>query len=119
VRHYGFVEPDDLSVLAARCGYAVSASRYEGYGLSIVEGMSVGLLPVVQCNAAFLETVSLSGCGMVTDFGNPEQAASEFLAWQAGVTDADRDRAIQFARAQSWDHVVKAVDESYRAATRT
>ena len=81
MRRYGFVAPDDLAVLAARCGFAISTSRYEGYGLSVVEGMSVGLLPVVQRNAAFTETVALSGCGLVTDFEDPEHAATEFLAW--------------------------------------
>ncbi len=119
VRRYGFVAPEDLSVLAQRCGFVISASRYEGYGLSVVEGMSVGLLPVVQRNAAFTETVELSGCGLVTDFEDPEHAATDFLNWSAGVTETDRQNAISFARTQSWDHVVDVVEQSYRAATGT
>jgi alpha-1,3-mannosyltransferase len=118
VHAHGFLAAGDLARLASRCGYVVSASRYEGYGLSVVEGMSVGLLPVVQANDAFQETVDLSGCGLLTDFTEPAAAAETFLAWRHGEGDSPeaRQRAAAFARTHSWDSLLEVVDESYRRA---
>ncbi|MFO1150471.1 MAG: glycosyltransferase family 4 protein [Alsobacter sp.] len=116
VQWHGFVPDAQIGAIASSCGFAVSASRYEGYGLSIVEGMSVGLLPVVHRNAAFTETVQRSGCGLLLDFDDPGKAAAAFLAWAPMLTDADRDRAVAFARSQSWDAVIDALDARYHAA---
>jgi hypothetical protein len=60
--------------------------------------------------------VERSGCGLLVDFDDPAAAAEAFLAWKAGVNDADRDRAIAFARSQSWDAVTDALDARYHAA---
>lgn len=116
VHRHGFLEPRELQALALGCGYAVSASRYEGYGLSIVEGMSIGLLPVVQDNAAFSETVGLAGCGLLTRFEDPQAAAAEFLSWAPRQGAGEREKAIAFARTQSWDTVADVVERSYRDA---
>jgi alpha-1,3-mannosyltransferase len=116
VRWHGFAPAAEIGAIASRCGFVASASRYEGYGLSVVEGMSVGLMPVVHHNAAFTETVGRSGCGLLVDFDDPGAAAAAFLAWKTGVTDADRDRAIAFARSQSWDAVTDVLDARYHAA---
>ena len=76
---------------------AVSASEYEGFGLSIVEGMSVGLLPVLHDNAAFRETHRLSQSGLICDFGQPREAAAAFLRWRETTTTGDRARAAQIS----------------------
>jgi alpha-1,3-mannosyltransferase len=117
VERHGFMAQDELAALALRCGYAVSASRYEGYGLSVVEAMSVGLLPVVQANAAYRETIGLAGCGLLTDFSDPASAVSDFLSWRGdGASPATRRQAVAFARTQSWASLVEVVDASYRRA---
>jgi alpha-1,3-mannosyltransferase len=116
VEYHGFLEPDRLSELLKTCGFIVSASRYEGFGLSIVEGMSVGLLPIMHDNAAFRETHALSGSGLITDFDEPKRAAGDFLTYAEEVRQQDRDEAATFARAQSWDSLVDRLQEAYAAA---
>jgi alpha-1,3-mannosyltransferase len=115
VVYHGFLDAAALADLAATCGYTVSASRYEGFGLSVVEGMSVGLLPCMHANAAFEETFRLSGCGLLTDFDDSCAAAQAFLDWMPQVRQSERAKAVEFARAQSWDSVVQAYESHYLA----
>lgn len=116
VIYHGFLETEALRDLARTCGYTVSASRYEGFGLSVIEGMSVGLLPLMHANEAFRETHALSGSGRLTDFDDPAQAARDFSAWAPTVTRDDREAAARFARAQTWDAVCAVYEQHYRAA---
>jgi alpha-1,3-mannosyltransferase len=116
IRYHGYLAKDELQTLVRSCGYIVSASEYEGFGLSIVEGMSVGLLPVLHDNAAFRETHRLSQCGLICDFGQPREAAAAFLRWRETTTTGDRARAAAFAHAQSWDAVERTVEDCYARA---
>ena len=115
VVYHGFLDAAALADLAKTCGFTVSASRYEGFGLSVVEGMSVGLLPCMHANAAFEETHRLSGCGLLTDFDDPSAAARAFLEWMPQVQKIDREKAVEFAQGQSWNSVVRAYERHYLA----
>ncbi len=116
VTFHGFVDRARMEELCGASRYLVSASRYEGFGISLVEGMSKGLLPVVQDNAAFRETVDLAGVGLLTQFEDAERAAAAFLAWRDGVGHDDQRTARAFALTHSWDHVVERLEEIYASA---
>lgn len=116
VTFHGYVERAQMEALCEAARYVVSASRYEGFGISLVEGMSKGLIPVVHDNAAFRETIELAGVGLLTDFDDPEHAAAAFLAWRDGVSRDDQERARAFALTHSWDHVVERLEEIYASA---
>ena len=64
-------------------------------------------------NAAFRETFERSGCGLLTDFDDPAQAARDFAAWWGRVTREDREEAARFAHAQTWDTALKAYERHY------
>lgn len=113
IRYHGYLETAALLDVARTCGFTVSASRYEGFGLSVIENMSIGLLPCLHANAAFKETVELSSCGLLTDFGDPSRAAIDFAAWFPKVGPAERRAAQRFAHAQSWGAVVDAYERYY------
>ncbi len=116
VTFHGFVSREQAEDLCARSRFIASSSRYEGFGLSIIEGMSKGLIPVVHDNAAFRETVELAGMGLLTDFHHPEAAARDFLAWRASDAPMDRAGARAFALTHSWDHVAARLEEIYADA---
>jgi alpha-1,3-mannosyltransferase len=116
VHFHGFIDADRLAELCRRSAYCVSASRYEGYGLAMVEAMSAGVLPVMHDNAAFRETHTLSGCGLVTDFDDINKAADDFMAYQAQVSLQDRQKAQHYALSQSWDSVVERLNDYYASA---
>jgi alpha-1,3-mannosyltransferase len=113
VAYHGFLETDALIEVAKTCGFTISASRYEGFGISVIEGMSVGLLPVMHDNAAFRETFERSGCGLLTDFDDPARAAEDFAKWCSSITRQEREQAVRFARAQGWDAVVEVYSRFY------
>lgn len=58
----------ELRALYAESEFFVSASRYEGFGLALVEAMACGCVPIVQGNEGFSEIVR-SGEGFFVDFG--------------------------------------------------
>lgn len=113
IRLHGFLPREELARLCISCGFVVSASPYEGFGLSVVEGMSLGLVPILHDNAAFRETHALSGVGLLADFDAPREAADAYLAWRDTVSRSDRERARSFARAHSWDQVVAEIERRY------
>jgi alpha-1,3-mannosyltransferase len=115
IHYHGYLRTAALIEIARTCGFIVSASRYEGFGLSVIEGMSIGLLPCLHFNPAFTETVELSGCGLLTDFDDPSRAARDFAAWFPKVGPAERKAAAGFAHAQSWDKVVDIYERYYLA----
>lgn len=115
---HGGVDARRLAEIARSCALFVSASTYEGFGMSLIEGMSVGLVPVVHANASFLELVEEAGIGALTDFAQPAQAAAAIRVQLDGLTEARRRRAIRYAERFSWGAHAEATLELYREARR-
>ncbi|RUP10670.1 glycosyltransferase family 4 protein [Hyphomicrobium sp.] len=111
---FGYLDRADLQALIEDCGYTVSASRYEGYGMVQVEGMSAGLLPVMQNNSAFEELFERSGAGLLLDFGNPEAAAERFLDWESTLPEQEHDQARNFALKCAWPPAAARIEAMYR-----
>ena len=116
VSFHGFVTHDELVQICRMCGYCISASSFEGFGMAMVEGMSVGLMPVMHRNEAFSEIHRRSGVGLTLDFDRPQEAASLFLGWRDSITPTEREVARDFARQQSWETAAEEVRNSYLKA---
>lgn len=58
----------------------VSASRYEAFGISLVEAMAAGTVPMVSRIDAFEDIVDEGRTGFLTDFSQPEAAARDLAA---------------------------------------
>ena len=100
------VAPDDAAIGAAieRSSYVVSASSYEGFGLSAVEGMSAGLVPVLNRIAPFQALVAATGCGLLIDIDDPARSAAEIEAQHGRFASrfAQRERCIDEASRYGW-----------------
>lgn len=70
---------EELVRLIGQTSYIVSASRYEGFGLGVVEGLSAGLTPFVSDIAPFKRLITTSGRGQVFDPRDPK-AGAEILS---------------------------------------
>ncbi|HLC92846.1 MAG TPA: glycosyltransferase family 4 protein [archaeon] len=67
---------DELRALYAGSEFFVSASRYEGFGLALVEGMAHGCIPIVQGNEGF-SAILRKGEGFFVDFDESGPAAEK------------------------------------------
>ena len=116
VRLHGYISRDALIELLPQCGFKVSASEYEGFGLSVVEAMSAGMIPFLQRNAAFEETYERSGLGALASFEDLDGAVDAFLSMAADVTPEHRRKARDFGLSHSWENVERTIQGHYEIA---
>lgn len=115
---HGGVETAAIADLAARCRYFVSASSFEGFGLSAVEAMGAGLIPILNDIPPFRALVEEHG-GYVIDFNEPGslgellRSVSEASNWDLQAYGAEMRRSV---RCYSWEEKVTAMLNEYRKA---
>lgn len=116
---HGGVNRRQLAAIAAQCGLFVSASTYEGFGMALIEAMSVGLIPVVQANPSFAELVGAADLGCITDFAHPRMAAMAMQRELTAITPGKRSSAIAFSGRFSWRaHAEHTLDLYANAASQ-
>lgn len=112
------VQPDnrEIGAIIGAASIFVSASEYEGFGISLVEALSAGLSPVVEANAAFAEFAAKGPEVALTDYANPEGAAQAIVAAYARLA-ADcagvRVAAMRAAAPYAWSGVAARYQSLY------
>ena len=100
-----------------QASFVVSASDYEGFGISIIEGMSAGLLPVMSGIPPFRRLRERLGIGSVLDFANSQDAATRFINYARGCGgELSRRSSVQGARrcgTVAWPTVARKIDTIY------
>lgn len=93
---------DDNGIKAqmGRHCFVVSASDYEGFGMTLVEGMAAGLVPIASPISSFKRIISEAGVGHLVDFHHPERAAQSILAYTQNIKARyAMERAVAIAAA--------------------
>lgn len=119
VTHLGRVEREVLDLLIARAEALVFPSRFEGFGIPVLEAMALGC-PVIAADATAVPEV-VGSAGLLVPPG-------DVPAWTAALLDrldgrpprdqaaaAGRAQAARFARARSGERL----EEAYRLALET
>ena len=111
VSHRGRVDPGELANLIEHADVLAFPSRYEGFGLPVLEAMSVGT-PVVAAEAAALPEV-LGGGGVLVEPGAVADWAEALAAVLEGgpadaVVAAAADRVAYYAPARARERLVAA-----------
>ena len=105
----GYVDKDELAGLYRGAAALVLPSRYEGFGLPVLEAMASGL-PVVATDEPALREVA----GDAAVYSDGDLAAAIRIAL------ADRDRLVaaglERAKAFSWDETARRTLALYREA---
>ncbi|MCU1692813.1 MAG: glycosyl transferase group 1 [Frankiales bacterium] len=115
VRVLGRVPDADLAVLVARATALVVPSRAEGFGLPLLEAMSLGT-PVLTSDAPALVEVG-GGAAAVTPLDALPEALAALLADEVGLARL-REAGPVRAAAYSWDRAAATLWQACDALTR-
>lgn len=103
---------DELST----CSFFASASQYEGFGLTLVESMSAGLIPIANEIPSFEAILRRAGVGLLTNFDKPEVAADNLLRFMRASSERYtelRSAAIAAAAPYDWAQVEQLYRNEY------
>ena len=116
VRHVGYVARADRQALYEGARLLVQPSFDEGFGIPVLEAMSLGV-PVVAANRGSLPEV-LGDAGVLVDPDHPEDIANGVARILQDDVFAARCTAIGRARARtfSWEQTARRVFDTYRQA---
>ncbi len=112
----GEVPREEVPSYLALADVFVHHSRYESFGLGVLEAMQAGL-PVIACNVGAVPEVVTDGAeGLLIPPSDPEAMAAAAVRLadspelRARLAAAARERATQFA----WDHLASRYEKLYR-----
>ncbi len=109
----------EIGALIGQASYIASASRYEGFGISVIEGLSAGLVPLLSPIPPFEKLHRALGLGAVIDEANLVQSARDIEQLHATLeTDGGsvREKCITFAQQYDWSRATDRFVDVYRKA---
>ncbi len=109
---------DGIKQVIKDCSFFVSASQYEGFGLTVIEAMSAGLLPILNRIKSFETIVKKTSVGLLTDFSNPTAAAHkavEFMSETRPHYDESRAAAVAASAQYNWKIAAERFSEEYES----
>jgi len=111
------VSDPELKKAYSKAEFFVSASEYEGFGISAIEAMAAGCIPILNDIDSFNQFVKDGNNGFIADFARHEKTAekiSKILCLKASeksrLLKAAREKAKEF----DWRNVVKKVIKVYK-----
>ena len=113
VHFTGYVADDDLPTLYNLADLFVFPSRYEGFGLPVLEAMACGT-PVVCSNASSLPEVAGEAALLVPSDDAPALAAAvESVLGQPTLADQMRAQGLARAKRFSWEETARRTARVY------
>lgn len=114
------VDPDDDQILAEvrRHSFIVSASEYEGFGMTLVEGMAAGLVPIASPIESFSRIINDAGVGLLIDFSDASSAAADIAKYYNNLEPdfgKTRQACVAAARRYGWANTARRFNEIYDA----
>jgi glycosyltransferase involved in cell wall biosynthesis len=112
-RTLGYLPTEDLAELLSAAGCLVFSSRYEGFGLPVLEAMACGCPVVAYRNSSLPEVAGR--VAVLVDDGDAEtlgRSAAAFLL-DARLRGAARSQGIKWAARFSWDSAARRTAEVY------
>ncbi len=102
----------------SRAALFVSASEYEGFGISVLEAMASGCPVVVNNIEAFRNFVSNGKNGFITDFNDTGKASKAIIAAFDSNLENVRRNAKNYAKKYDWGNTVRKTVKIYNEVVR-
>lgn len=120
VEFMGEVENNVVQDILLKASVFVSASNYESFGISVVEAMAAGCVPVVQDIDAFRDFIIDGQDGFLTDFMDLQAAdvVSRALLLPANTRKSIEERAKTKALEYDWETVSSKIELVYFQAIK-
>lgn len=115
---HGGISTSAIADLSARCRYFVSASSFEGFGLSAVEAMGAGLIPILNDIPPFRDLVEEHG-GYVIDFNKPgsmQDLLEKARLASTAELETQGEKLQKSVQRYSWEEKVSAMLNQYQQA---
>ena len=106
-----------LRALMGEASYYASASEHEGFGIAAVEGLSAGLVPLLNDIGPFRKLINDGGVGETLDMAAPAAASLRIEAGHPGM-EGRGAHARAAASGYGWGGVARSYAAAY-AASRT
>ena len=116
VRYAGYVEPSDRRDLYAGASLLVQPSFEEGFGMTVLEAMSLGVPVVAARRGSLPELLGDAGPLVDPDSADEMGAAIERIAGDEAFAAACAARGLARAAAYTWTSTAERVYDAYRQA---
>jgi alpha-1,3-mannosyltransferase len=110
----GVSNREELLGYYGRAKFFVSASEYEGFGISVLEAMVAGCVVIVNDIEAFRELVRDGENGFIVDYSNKKTADIISELMQRDLTTISRE-ARKMAETHDWKKTVKKIEKLYHS----
>lgn len=115
---HGKTSQAELEKTLLDSAFFVSGSEYEGFGISVIEAMTMGCIPCLNDIPTF-RTFAGEGRGIITSFEKEQVAGLEMLRLTQETTasiESRRKKCIEYSRSFDWEVIGKKMIDFYRTA---
>lgn len=113
----GKISEKKLMEEMSRAEFIASASEYEGFGISVVEGMSAGAIPILNKISAFEGLVKNGRNGFLVDFSKTEKAGEKIIRVM-NLNEKKKKiiagKAVNSVQKYDWNELVKKIEKEYK-----
>ena len=115
-RHLGYVPDADLPALYGAADAVLMVSRYEGFGLPVLEAMASGAPVVISDRGALPEVAG--GCALIAECDDPPSIARQIarLIDDAELRNSIIQRGIVHASTFTWERAAQSTIDVLREA---
>jgi glycosyltransferase involved in cell wall biosynthesis len=117
IKYIGYITNEEKFALMANAKSFVFPSIYEGFGLPILEAMSVGT-SVITSNTSSLSELADDGCGFLVDPSSEAEIsnAMQSILTDEGFSESARKSCFQKTEQFSWKKCAQETLEVYKSA---
>jgi alpha-1,3-mannosyltransferase len=106
-------EKKKLDILA-KAEFFVSASQYEGFGISAIEAIAAGIPVILNNIQSFTDFVEDGKNGFIVDFNKPEEVAIKIEKIEKQDLARISEEARRVAKKYDWNTLTGKIEDVYR-----